>query len=54
MAGIRSDWTPRLAHGPDAILRNVKQGLGTMPPMGTCTDCSDEELRAAIEQMLGQ
>ncbi|HMN46593.1 MAG TPA: c-type cytochrome [Povalibacter sp.] len=52
ISGIENDWTPRLGNGVDAMLANVKQGLNTMPPMGTCNDCSDAELKAAIEFML--
>lgn len=52
ISGIESDWTPRLTTGFDAMFANVKQGLNTMPPMGTCNDCSDAELKAAIELML--
>jgi cytochrome c5 len=52
ISGIENDWTPRLGNGFDALFANVKQGLNTMPPMGTCTDCSDAELKAAIELML--
>jgi len=52
ISGIKGDWEPRLANGVETMLQNSKQGLNTMPPMGTCTDCSDAELRAAIEMML--
>ena len=52
VTGIKDDWQSRVAAGVDAMLRNVKQGLNTMPPMGTCMDCSDAELRAAIEEMM--
>ncbi len=52
ITGIEGDWTPRLTNGVDTMVQNVKQGLNTMPPMGTCTDCSDAELKAAIEIML--
>jgi cytochrome c5 len=50
--GDPKDWQPRLATGLDEMLGNAKQGLNTMPPMGTCMDCSDEELKAAIRKML--
>lgn len=52
VTGIAEDWESRAAAGSDAMLRNVKQGLNTMPPMGTCMDCSDAELRAAIEETM--
>jgi len=51
MTGHRSAWAPRLAKGPDVLLQSVKNGLGSMPPMGLCPDCSDAELRALIQFM---
>jgi cytochrome c5 len=52
LSGDPNDWQPRLAAGFDTLFKNVKQGINTMPPMGTCTDCTDEELEAAIRKML--
>jgi cytochrome c5 len=34
------------------MLKNSKQGLNAMPPKGTCTQCSDAQLQAAIQLML--
>lgn len=45
------DWKPRLDKGMDTIIGTVKQGMNAMPVMGTCTDCKDEEIKAAIEYM---
>ncbi|MCL1039982.1 c-type cytochrome [Shewanella submarina] len=44
-------WEPRLALGLDALVATVKTGKGAMPPGGMCTDCSDEDYKAAIEFM---
>lgn len=52
ITGIKADWEPRMADGIDGLLKNAKQGLNTMPPMGSCADCTDEELKAAIDVML--
>lgn len=52
LSGDPNDWQPRLTTGFDSLFKNVKQGINTMPPMGTCTDCTDEELEAAIRKML--
>lgn len=49
--GSAEDWKPRLAQGFDVLLQHSKEGLGNMPPMGTCTDCTDEELSDAIKFM---
>ena len=45
-------WEPRLANGRDMVLQNSINGLGGMPPRGTCMDCSDEEMSAAVDYML--
>jgi cytochrome c5 len=44
-------WKPRLAQGMNVLLTHVKQGYKAMPPKGTCTDCSDSDLEAAIKYM---
>jgi cytochrome c5 len=49
--GAAADWAPRLEKGFDTVLANAINGINAMPPKGTCGDCSDEELSAAIEFM---
>lgn len=44
-------WATRLEKGAEVLLQVTKEGLNTMPPMGTCMNCSDAELRAAIDYM---
>ena len=46
------DWSPRLEKGFDVVWQNALNGIGAMPPMGTCGDCSDDEIKAAIEHMI--
>ena len=41
-------WEPRVAQGYDVLLQHTKEGFNKLPPMGTCVDCTDEELEAAI------
>lgn len=50
--GDAAAWAPRAEKGMDGLLATAKSGLNAMPPMGTCVDCSDEELKAAIQYML--
>jgi cytochrome c5 len=38
--------------GFDVVWKNAINGIGGMPPMGTCGDCSDDEIKAAIEHMI--
>lgn len=50
--GDKAAWEPRVAQGFDSLLNTAINGKGVMPPRGTCADCSDEDLKAAIEYML--
>ena len=50
--GVSADWKDRLAKGVDALYASAASGLNAMPPKGLCMDCSDEELKAAIDYML--
>ncbi len=38
----------------DTLLSNALNGFNAMPPRGTCADCSEEEIQAAINYMLGK
>lgn len=51
--GNTEEWGPRLEKGMDALMISTHNGLNAMPPKGTCMDCSDEELEAAITYMSG-
>jgi cytochrome c5 len=39
--------------GLDGLVKSAIAGLNAMPPKGTCSDCSDDEMRAAIKEMSG-
>ena len=45
------DWAPRIAKGKDTLLDHAINGFNAMPPRGTCMDCSDDEISAAIDFM---
>lgn len=47
-------WEARLAKGFDETLATAIKGINAMPAKGLCTDCSDDELSAAIRFMSGQ
>ena len=53
-AGDKLAWAPRIAKGMDALMQSAINGVpGTsMLKKGTCFNCSDEELEAAIEYMI--
>ena len=54
LLGDRAQWQPRIDKGMDAMLAVSLAGLNLMPPKGACIDCSEAELRAAIQHMIDQ
>ncbi len=52
--GVADDWTDRIAKGMDVLYASAISGLNGMPPKGLCMDCSDDELKAAVDHMLAQ
>lgn len=49
------DWAARVNEkGLDTIVANAISGINSMPPRGTCGDCSDEEIRLATEEMIAK
>jgi len=53
--GDAADWGKRAKEqgGLDGLLAKAITGINAMPPKGTCADCSDDELKGAIEKMSG-
>lgn len=47
-----ADWTDRNAKGLESLLATAISGVGAMPAKGLCTDCSDDELKGAVEYMM--
>ncbi|MHC8336517.1 c-type cytochrome [Pseudomonas sp. HLT2-19-2] len=39
--------------GLDGLLAKAISGFNAMPPKGTCADCSDADLKGAIQKMSG-
>lgn len=50
--GDKAAWSPRAAKGIDTLLKNSITGINAMPARGTCADCTDVQLKEAIEYML--
>ena len=50
--GSLEDWAPRIERGIDNLLMVAIAGKGGMPPKGACMDCSDNELKSAIQYMI--
>ncbi|MEH0667633.1 cytochrome c5 family protein [Vibrio scophthalmi] len=50
--GNADDWAPRIAQGKDILANHAINGFNAMPARGSCMDCSDDEIIAAIEHMI--
>ncbi|MEM9103334.1 MAG: c-type cytochrome [Pseudomonadota bacterium] len=44
-------WQPLLARGIDDLTASAIAGKNAMPARGTCGDCTDEEIKVAVEYM---
>ncbi len=52
--GNAAAWKPRVAKGMNVLFDHVKNGYNAMPPKGTCMECTDEDLKAAIGYITGK
>lgn len=52
LVGDVEAWTARVAAGEASLLRHTLEGLGTMPPLGYCMDCTEDDFRALIRFMV--
>ena len=50
--GDAGAWAPRIGKGIETLYTNALKGFNGMPAMGTCMDCSDDEIRAAVDHMV--
>lgn len=46
------DWEELAPKGLDTLTATTISGIGDMAARGDCTECTDEEIRAAVEHML--
>lgn len=51
IVGDTVDWQRRLAQGEQSILRRVIEGYNSMPPLGYCMACEEDDFRAMIGYM---
>jgi len=46
------DWAPRIEHGIDDLVMVAIAGKGGMPARGACMNCSDNEIKLAVQYMI--
>jgi len=52
--GNAADWKPRADQGLETLIKHAISGFNAMPPKGTCSACSDDEIAETIKYMLEQ
>lgn len=50
--GDTAAWAPRIEKGMDTLMNHAINGFNAMPPRGTCGNCSDDDLKLAVEYMI--
>lgn len=52
--GDKGDWAPRISTGMETLVKHAIMGIKAMPPKGTCTECSDEDIKKTVEFMVNK
>lgn len=52
--GDKAAWAARASAGVDALTASVLKGKGAMPPKGGGSDLSDDEIKGAVDYVLGK
>ncbi len=52
--GDNAAWAPRIDQGLEIVFQNALNGFNAMPPKGTCSDCSDDEIKATVDYMVSK
>ena len=53
LVGDESAWAPRRERGLTALVESTVNGVGGMPPLGTCSFCTQEDLEILIAYLAG-
>ena len=54
LTGDDNAWEERMDKGMDVLLQSAINGAGSMPPLGLCMECDEDDFRALIRFMAGQ
>ncbi len=50
--GDKAAWAPLIGKGMETLFKNAIFGEDRMPAKGTCIDCSNEQIQAAVKYMV--
>jgi cytochrome c5 len=51
--GDKAAWAPRIATGRHTLVGSVTKGKGAMPPKAGAANLSDDDIKAAVDYMVG-
>ncbi len=52
--GDGAEWAARIKLGMETLNQNAIVGINSMPPMGACPTCSQDQIRAVVKYMVAQ
>ncbi len=52
--GDKAAWKPRIAQGIPTLYDHALKGIRMMPPKGTCTACTDKEIKNGVDYMVSK
>jgi cytochrome c5 len=50
--GDKAAWSPRITQGSATLVKHALEGFKGMPTKGGCTNCSDAEIKAAVDYLV--
>lgn len=54
VTGDKEAWASRIATGKDALYRSAIEGKNAMPPKGNKPALTDDEVRSAVDYLVGR
>ncbi len=51
--GDAGHWQERATKGVEALYNAALYGINAMPPMGLCDECSEQQIKDAVDYMVG-
>ena len=52
--GDKAAWKARIAQGKPMLYDHALKGIRMMPPKGTCTACTDKEIKNGVDYMVSK